>query len=89
MKEEAAKEKKAEHDATKQKAENAAAKQNDDDAAKAKMEAEAKRQEEVPNHLSQPLYRLTQAAVQFMKAKPELGKVGKVINFPALFYESV
>ena len=86
----------AEEDAAKKKAEDQqapkaseAAKKKADDDAKARNAAEDKRQEELTNHMIHPIYMLTQAGVQFVKAKPELGSVGKVIYISALYYESV
>ena len=55
-------------------------KQPDEDAAKKK--AEYKLQEDLAKHLIQPVYMRTQAGLQFMKAKPDLGRNGKVIYIP-------
>ena len=47
--------------------------------------AEAKRQDDLNKHLTQPLYMLTQAGVQMMKDNLDLGKNGKVIYIPGLY----
>ena len=79
--------KKAQEDAAKKAEEDAAKKANEE--AKANMKAESKRQEDFKNHLIKRLYMLTQAEVQFLKDKPEFGKVGKLIYIPALYCSSV
>ena len=55
----------------------------------AAKKAEAKRQDDLTKHLTQPLYMLTQAGVQLMKDNPDLGKNGKAIYIPGLYYESM
>ena len=69
----------AKEDADKKKAEEHAA----------KKKAEAKRQEDLTNHLTQPIYMLTQAGVQFMKDNPDLGKNRKVVYIPGLYSETM
>ena len=59
----------------------------DEDAAKKK--ADAKRQEDLTNHLIQAINMLTQAGVQFLKDKRELGKVCKLIYISAISSSSV
>ena len=77
--------KKVEEDAVKKAKEDADRKSEADAAAK---KAEAKRQDDLTKHLTQPLFRLTQAGVQLMKDNPDLGKNGKVIYIPGLYYET-
>ena len=55
----------------------------------AAKKAEAKRQQDLSKQLTHPLYMLTQAGVQMMKDNPDLGKNGKVIYIPGLYYESM
>ena len=55
----------------------------------AAKKAEEKRQDDLNKHLTQPLFMLTQAGVRLMKDNPDLGKNGKVIYIPGLYYESV
>ena len=55
----------------------------------AAKQAEAKRQDDLNKHLTQPLFMLTQAGVQMMKDNPDLGKNGKVIYIPGLYYETM
>ena len=55
----------------------------------AAKKAEAKRQDDLAKHLTQPIFLLTQARVQIMKDHPDLGKIGKVIYIPGLYCESI
>ena len=55
----------------------------------APKKAEEKRQDDLNKHLTQPLFMLTQAGVQFMKDNRDSGKNGKVQYIPGLFYESM
>ena len=88
--------KKAKDDADQKKADDELAKVAKEDADKKKAEEHAakkkagyKRQEDLTNHLTQTFYVLTQAGVQFMKDNPDLGKNGKVVYIPGLYYESM
>ena len=78
--------KKAKEDAD-EKADDVAAQKAEDDAARQK--AEAKREEDLNTQMTQPLFMLTQAGVQFMKDNPDLGKNVKLIYIPGLYYESM
>ena len=84
----------AEEDARKKKSEeNAAMKKADDDRAMKKADEESKaseitRQEALANNLSKPIYMLTKAGIQYLKAKRELANNLKVIYIPSIYYES-
>ena len=72
-------------DAAKKAAEEAAAlKKKADNEAKATKEAEEKRQEDLSNHLTKPLFMLAQAGAKFMRDRQNLGKVGQVIHLKQL-----
>ena len=58
-------------------------------AANVAAKAEAKRQDDLNKHPTQPIYMLTQAGVQMMKDNLELGRNEKVIYIPGLYYESM
>ena len=79
MADQATAKKKAEEEAAWKKAEEHAS----------KKKAEDNRQEYLANQMIQQLYMLSEAEVQFLKAKPEIGRNGKVIYIPSLYYESV
>ena len=89
-------EKKTEEDDAKKAKEDADKKKSDEEAAQKKapedaaaMKAEAKRQDDLNKHITQPFFMLTQGGVQFMKDNPDLGKNDKVIYIPGLYYESM
>ena len=78
--------KKADEEAMKKAKEDADQKSEADAAAK---KAEAKHQDDLVKQLTQPRFMLTQAGVQLMNDNPDLGKNGKVIYIPGLYYESI
>ena len=80
--------KKAKENADKKKADAGAAERKAQSDAAAKR-AEAERQEDLNNHMTQPFFMLTQAGVKVMKDNPNLGKNGKVIYIPGLYYKTV
>ena len=83
-------EKKPAEDAKKKPTEDPAAKKKKaDDEAKGKKEAEVKRQEDLSNHLTKPLFMLAQAGLRVMKDRPSLAKVGKVIHIKSLYYPTL
>ena len=80
--------KKAKEDADKKKLDDAAGENKaEEDAAKKK--AEAKRQDDLNKHMTQPLYMHSKAGDQFMKDNPDLEQNGKLIYIPGLYFESM
>ena len=65
--------KKAKEDADQKKKDDEEAAETKSEADAATKMAEAKRQEDLHNHTTQPLFMLTQAGVQMMKDNPDLG----------------
>ena len=67
----------------------AATKKKADNEAKPKNEAEEKRQEDLSNTLTKPLFMHAQAGLKFMKDRPNLAKVGQLIHIKSLYYPTL
>ena len=90
--------KKTTEDAAKKTPEYPAAKKKkfDEETAQQKIEADAaakkaeeKRQDDLSNHLTKPLFMLAQAGLKCMKDRPNLGKVGHAIHIKPLYYPTL
>ena len=75
--------KKAKEDAEQKKSDDEAAQKMKAEEDAPTKKAEAKRQEDLNNHMTQPPYMLTQAQVKIMKDNPDLRLNGRVVYIPA------